>query len=152
MLRSGLRHGNTLDRIYQNLYNPGSVAKPITWLGSSLEDIKAFPEEARRSAGFQLRRVQEGLAPNDWKPMPDVGAGVQEIRLHAAGEHRVLYVARFAEAVYVLHGFEKKTRRTPKRDLELARKRYGDLVQMRRRERHEKRWRQEEALERQCVS
>ena len=50
-----------------------------------------------------------------------------------------MYVARFAEAVYVLHGFEKKTRRTPKRDLELARKRYGDLVQMRRRERHEKR-------------
>jgi phage-related protein len=114
------------------------VAKPITWLGSSLEDIRDFPEQARRSAGFQLRRVQEGLDPNAWKSMPDVGPGVQEIRLHAAGEHRVLYVARFAEAVYVLYGFEKKTRRTPKRDLEVARKRYGDLVQMRRRDQHEK--------------
>jgi len=107
------------------------VAKAISWVGSSLEDIRVFPEEARRSAGFQLRRVQEGLDPNDWKPLATVGPGVREIRLHASGEHRVLYVARFAESVYVLHAFEKKTQRTPKRDLELARKRYGDLAQIR---------------------
>jgi phage-related protein len=114
------------------------VAKSITWVGSSLEDIRGFPEEARRSAGFQLRRVQEGLDPNDWKPMPGVGPGVQEIRLRAAGEHRVLYVARFGESVYVLHAFEKKTQRTPKPDLELARKRYGSLIQIRK-DRHGKR-------------
>ena len=71
------------------------------------------------------------MEPNDWKPVRDVGPGVQEIRLHAAGEHRVLYVARFAEAVYVLHGFEKKTQKTAKPDLDLARKRYGDLIQIR---------------------
>ena len=114
------------------------MAKPIIWLGSSLEDIRGFPEAARRSAGFQLRRVQEGLDPNDWKSMRDVGPGVQEIRLHAAGEHRVLHVAHFVETVYVLHGFEKKTQRTPKPDLELARKRYGDLIQIRK-DRHGKR-------------
>jgi phage-related protein len=114
------------------------VAKPITWFGSSLEDIRAFPEEARRSAGFQLRRVQEGLEPNDWKPMRGVGPGVQEIRLHVAGEHRVFYVARFVEAVYVLHGFEKKSKKTPKPELDLARRRYGDLIKMRK-DRHGKR-------------
>ena len=113
------------------------MAKSITWVGSSLEDVRGFPEEARRSAGFQLRRVQEGLDPNDWKPMPGVGPGVLEIRLHAAGEHRVLYVARFGESVYVLHAFEKKTQRTPKPDLELARKRYGSLTQIRK-DRHGK--------------
>lgn len=80
--------------------------------------------------------MQEGLEPNDWKPVPYVGKGVQEIRLHARGEHRVFYVARFAEAVYVLHGFEKKTRKTPKRDLELGRVRYHDLIKTRAKERH----------------
>jgi phage-related protein len=114
------------------------VAKSIIWIGSSLEDIRGFPEEARRSAGFQLRRVQEGLDPNDWKPMPAVAPGVQEIRVHTSGEHRVLCVARFAESVYVLHAFEKKTQRTAKHDLELARKRYGDLTQIRK-DRHGKR-------------
>jgi phage-related protein len=83
--------------------------------------------------------VQEGLEPNDWKPVPDVGPGVQEIRIHIDGEHRVFYVARFAEAVYVLHGFEKKRQRTPKRDLELARSRYRDLMGARRRDRDAKR-------------
>ncbi len=112
------------------------MGKPVTWLGSSLEDIRRFPEDVRRSAGYQLRRVQEGLQPNDWKPVPDVGTGVQEIRLRTGGEHRVFYVARFAEAVYVLHGFEKKTQKTPKRDLELARARYRDLIQTRGKERH----------------
>lgn len=108
------------------------MGKPITWLGSSLEDIRGFPEEARRSAGYQLRRVQEGLESNDWKAMPDVGAGVQEIRLHTGAEHRVFYVASFAEAIYVFHCFEKRTQKTAKRHLEVARNRYRDLIQTRR--------------------
>ena len=114
------------------------MAKALGWLGSSLEDLRAFPEDARRSAGYQLRRLQEGMEPSDWKAMPGVGPGVQEIRVHTTIEHRVFYVARFAEAVYVLHAFEKKTRKTPRRDLELVQRRYRDLIEARRKERHGK--------------
>ena len=102
------------------------------WLGSSRNDLKAFPRDARRVAGFQLRRVQQGLEPNDWKPMPPVGPGVREIRIHTGLAHRVFYLAKFMEGVYVLHAFEKRTRKTPKRDLELARDRFRALVLKRR--------------------
>ena len=81
-----------------------------------------------------MRRVQQGLEPNDWKPMPTVGPGVQEIRIHTGLEHRVFYVAKFAEGVYVLHAFEKRTRKSPKRELELARDRFRALVMKRRTE------------------
>jgi phage-related protein len=108
--------------------------KPLLWLGSSRSDLKTFSPDARRVAGFQLRRVQQGLEPNDWKPMPTVGPGVQEIRIHTGLEHRVFYMARFAEGVYVLHAFEKRTRKTPKRELELARDRFRALVMKRRTE------------------
>ena len=106
--------------------------KPLRWVGSSLEDLRAFPEAARREAGYQLRRLQGGLLPADWKPMTSVGPGVAEIRLHSGVEHRVFYVARFAEAIYVLHAFEKRTRQTRQADLELARKRLTAVVQARR--------------------
>ncbi len=105
--------------------------KALWWLGSSRDDIRAFPVDARRLAGFQLRRVQQGLEPNDWRPMPTIGPGVQEIRIHTAREHRVIYIARFAEAVYVVHAFEKRTRKTPKRDLNLARQRVQQLLRER---------------------
>ncbi len=104
--------------------------KRIDWLGNSRRDIRAFPADARRDAGFQLRRVQQGLEPTYWKPMAAVGSGVREIRIHTEGEHRVFYVATFAEAVYVLHAFKKRTRKTPHRELELARKRFRALVLM----------------------
>ena len=103
--------------------------KPLRWVGSSLEDLRAFPEIARREAGYQLRRLQSGLLPDDWKPMASVGPGVAEIRIHSRVEHRVFYVARFAEAIYVLHAFEKRTRQTRQADLELARKRLSAVVQ-----------------------
>ena len=108
--------------------------KPVAWVGSSLEDLTAFPDDARREAGYQLRRVQQGLTPDDWKPMTTVGVGVYEIRIHTAVEHRVFYVAKFAEAVYVLHAFEKRTRQTRQADTDLARKRLADVIQARRRE------------------
>ena len=108
--------------------------KPLFRLGSSRSDLKAFPRDARRVAGFQLRRVQQGLEPNDWKPMPAVGPGVREIRIHTGLEHRVFYVARFTEGVYVLHAFEKRARKTAKRELELARDRFRALVMKRRTE------------------
>ena len=105
--------------------------KTLIWLGDSRETIRAFPDDARKIAGFQLWRVQRELDPNDWKPMPSVGPGVQEIRIHTGVEHRVLYVAKFAEAVYVLHAFEKRTRRTSRDDLDLARHRLRLLINQR---------------------
>ena len=77
--------------------------KPLEFVGSSLDDLREFPAEARRAAGFELDSVQRGLEPSDWKPMNEVSAGVREIRIHVLGEWRILYVAKFAEAVYVLH-------------------------------------------------
>lgn len=95
--------------------------KSIVFLGSSLDDLRGFPADARRQAGYQLDRVQRGLDPDDWRPMPSIGAGVREIRVRErAGAFRVIYVATFADAVYVLHAFQKKTRQTAKRDLDLA--------------------------------
>ena len=110
------------------------VDKPLIWLGSSQGDLKAFPQDARRIAGFQLRRVQQGLEPNDWKPMATVGVGVKEIRIHTGLEHRVFYVAKFTKGVYVLHVFEKRTRTTPRRELDIARERFRALVLKRRSE------------------
>ncbi|MCH8054526.1 MAG: type II toxin-antitoxin system RelE/ParE family toxin [Deltaproteobacteria bacterium] len=105
---------------------------PLFWLGSSRNDLQAFPPDVRHVAGFQLRRVQQGLEANDWKPVPTVGPGVREIRIHTGLEHRVFYVSKFTEGVYVLHAFEKRARKTPKRDLELARDRFRAVVMKRR--------------------
>jgi len=105
--------------------------KSVYWLGSSLEDLRAFSEDARRDAGYQIRRVQQGLLPIDWKPMTTVGPGVVEIRVHTRVEHRVFYIAKFEEAMYVLHAFEKRTRRTPQAEIALAQKRLADLIRRR---------------------
>jgi len=103
----------------------------VSWLGSSLENLRAFPEDARRDAGYQLGRVQQGLLPTDWKPMTTVGPGVIEVRVHTRVEHRVFYIAKFEEAVYVLHAFEKRTRQTPQSEIALAQKRLADLLRRR---------------------
>jgi phage-related protein len=105
--------------------------KAIIWLGSSRRDLRAFPALARRLAGFQLRRVQQGLAPDDWKPMQTVGPGVREIRIHIAGAHRVFYVATRVEAICVLHAFEKKTQKTSARDLRIGQDRFRALGKLR---------------------
>src|ERR671919_2115596 len=93
--------------------------------------MDAAAKKLRPLRQFQLWRVQRGLDPNDWKSMPSVGLGVQEIRIHTGVEHRVLYIARFAEAVYVLHAFEKRARRTPRHYLDLARQRLRWLINQR---------------------
>ena len=91
--------------------------------------MRKFPEQARREAGYQLDKVQSGQDPNDWKPMPSVGAGVKEIRIaDDTGAFRVIYLAKLADAVHVLHCFQKKTQQTSKKDIELARKRFKDLM------------------------
>jgi phage-related protein len=92
----------------------GRPVKPIAFLGGSLDDLRGFPVDARREAGYQLDRVQRGLDPDDWRPMASIGAGER------AGAFRVIYVATFADVVYVLHAFQKKTRQTAKRDVDLA--------------------------------
>lgn len=103
--------------------------KALKFRGSSLKDLCEFPKDARREAGYQLDRVQNGLDPEDFKPMSDVGSGVQEIRIKdEAGIFRVLYVAKLEDAVYVLHCFKKKSQRTSKSDLDLASNRYAELV------------------------
>lgn len=94
-----------------------------------MEDLSLFPAAARRRAGFQLFRVQEGDDPEDWKPMTDVGPGVREIRVREKdGAFRVMYVATLPRAVYVLHCFQKKTRKTSPDDIALAKRRYKELV------------------------
>jgi len=106
--------------------------KTIFWVGSSLDDIRSFPDDARRLAGHFLHLVQQGLEPHNWKPMASIGPGVFEIRIHTRVEYRVFYVAKFSEGIYVLHAFHKKTRRTPKTDIELARRRFSHLLRDRR--------------------
>jgi phage-related protein len=102
--------------------------KPVVFLGDSLETMRSFPDGPRRNAGFQLDRVQRGLEPDHWKPMSNIGHGVREIRVRdAAGAFRVIYVATFSDAVYVLHAFRKKTQRTSPRDLAIAQTRFREL-------------------------
>lgn len=105
------------------------TAKPLTFIGSSLDDLRDFPRSARREAGFQLDKVQSGEDADDWKAMSSVGGGAYEIRIRDdTGAFRVIYVAKFSEAVYVLHVFQKKTQKTAKRDLDLAMKRYQEMT------------------------
>jgi phage-related protein len=112
--------------------------KPLIWLGSSRSAVRGFSSDARRLAGHELRQVQRGLDPSDWKTMKGVGPGVVELRIHRGGEYRVLYLAKFEEAVYVLHAFEKRTGRTPQVVLAVARTRLRQL----------RRWREQRQEER----
>jgi len=103
--------------------------KPVEFIGTSRKALSAFPDEARRSAGLQLYKVQCGIEPVDWKPLADVGPGVLEIRVRdSAGAFRVVYVTTLPDAVYVLHAFQKKSRKTSRLDIELARIRYRELM------------------------
>ena len=95
--------------------------KPVTFHGDSLDRLRDFPQDARREAGHELYQVQKGLDPSDWKPMPTIGAGVREIRIRdGIGAYRVIYIASLADAIHVLHAFQKKSQRTAQRDLALV--------------------------------
>ncbi len=99
--------------------------KPIRFLGDSLKRLREFPEDARQDAGYQLDKLQRGLQPDDFKPIPSVGKGVEEIRVwEDSGTFRVIYTARLREAIVVLHAFQKKTQATSRRDIDLARHRW----------------------------
>jgi phage-related protein len=103
--------------------------KGIVFVGRSLEVIRKFPVEIKREAGHQLDRVQNGLDPMDWKPMTSIGQGVREIRIQQEGQWRVIYIAKFDEAIYVLHAFRKKTQKTPKPEIETAKRAFREIVQ-----------------------
>jgi phage-related protein len=106
--------------------------KDLRWVGSSYDDLLEFPREARRTAGFELGKVQAGLEPEDWKPFDLVGAGTREIRIRdITGIFRVMYVAKFEEAIYVLHCFQKKSQATSKHDKDIAEARYRAVVNAR---------------------
>lgn len=105
--------------------------KPIYWIGSSKQDIADFSTEARRKAGFQLRAVQKGKSPSNFKPMSTIGQGVEEIRIRTDNAYRIFYVARFSEAIYVLHAFQKKTQKTAKKDIKIGQQRYKQLTEYR---------------------
>lgn len=100
-------------------------------MGTAREAVRAFPASARRRAGHELDLLQQGLEATDVKPMPTVGAGVYELRIRAGGAFRVFYVARLAEAIYVLHAFQKKSQQTARLDVELGAKRYRELIKQR---------------------
>ena len=105
--------------------------KPVRFMGSARRDLSTFPDAARLRAGHELFMVQVGREPDDWKPMSSVGKGVCEIRVRdAAGQFRVIYVATFRTAVYVLHAFQKKSERTAGADIELARRRHREARAM----------------------
>lgn len=103
------------------------MPKRLFWVGRSREDLRDFSEDARREAGHQLHLVQLGLEPDDYRPMPTVGSGVMEIRIHTASEHRIFYVAKFTDAVFVLHAFGKKTQKAAKKDIELGQERRREV-------------------------
>lgn len=95
---------------------------PIEFAGTSLRDIRRFPSQPRREAGHQLDRVQRGMEPTDWKPMPIIGPGAREIRIQSHGQFRVFYIASYGGRVLVLHAFEKKTQKTPKKEINRAKR------------------------------
>ena len=103
--------------------------KTIRFLGDSLKRLREFPEDVRQDAGYQLDKLQRGLQPDDFKPMPTIGKGVEEIRLwDDSGTFRVIYTARLKEMVIVLHAFQKKTQATSRQDMELAKRRWAQLA------------------------
>jgi len=102
--------------------------KELIWIGNSKDDLRSFPNGARRDAGYQLSKLPRGENPDDWKPMSGIGLGAREIRIRDhAGAFRVIYVAHFRNAVYVLHAFQKKTQETSAKDIHLARTRFRTI-------------------------
>lgn len=116
--------------LYRNGYSV--VNRAIHFAGDSLKVLRDFPDDVRQDAGYQLHRLQQGLQPLDFKPMPTIGKGVEEIRLRDGGNtYRIIYYARFSESVFVLHAFQKKSQATRKGDLDLARNRFSELMKYR---------------------
>jgi len=103
--------------------------KSVSFLGDSLKRLREFPEDAKQDAGYQLDKIQKGFQPDDFKPMPTIGKGVEELRIwDESGTYRVIYTARLQEIIYVLHAFQKKTQATSKKDIDIAKTRWIELT------------------------
>ena len=106
--------------------------KPVRFLGDTLKRIREFPAEVKQDTGYQLDKLQRGQQPDDFKPMPAVGKGVEEIRIwDDSGTYRVIYTARLVDAVYVFHAFQKKTQRTPQHEIDVAKARFNEFMRER---------------------
>lgn len=106
--------------------------RPVDFRGSSLRDLRRFPKDVRHDIGYQIDRLQRGVDPNDWKPMPSVGTGVRELRVQGSdSQYRAIYITTIGEMVYVLHVFVKKSQRTSKNDVDIAKKRFGEIGRIR---------------------
>lgn len=102
--------------------------KPVAFVGDSKDRLRDFPQDAKREAGFQVDKVQAGGLPDDYRTMSSVGSGVMEIRIREDnGAFRVFYVANRGDAVFVLHCFQKKTQKTPKKEVDLGKQRFKEL-------------------------
>ena len=126
-LTSHRGHASVAERTVAALYRYrySHTVKPISFLGDSLARLRDFPDDARSEAGFQLREVQSGYEPADWKPMKAIGLGVREMRIREpSGAFRVIYLATLADRILVLHVFQKKTQQTAMKDIELASRRF----------------------------
>ena len=104
------------------------MIKDVIFEGDSLEQIQAFPDRARQRAGYEVYLVQIGKDPTSWKPFSSIGFGVREIRIVAGLQYRVIYVAKFADKVHVLHAFRKKSQKTKNSDINIARKRLSGVI------------------------
>ncbi|MCU7890504.1 MAG: type II toxin-antitoxin system RelE/ParE family toxin [Candidatus Thiodiazotropha sp. (ex Ustalcina ferruginea)] len=105
--------------------------KDILWMGSSFRTLVAFPKAVKQVVGFQLHLIQQGIDADDWKPMSSIGASVREIRIHVEGTYRIIYLAKFDEGIYVRHAFQKKTQKTAKKDIDIARTRLHEVIKNR---------------------
>ena len=104
------------------------IIKQVVFEGNSLKTIKEFPAIARQRIGFEIDRTQRGMEPLNWKPMPTISTGVREIRIQVGLQYRIIYIAKFDDKVHVLHAFQKKTQKTPRADIALAKKRMMDVA------------------------
>lgn len=117
-------------RLLEPIYKKQHNKKPLCWMGTSNEDVRGFPKDARLNLGGELQALERGDDPSNFKALPQVGAGAYEIRIQVGRDFRVIYVAKWADSIYVLHAFEKKTRKTPPADLALASKRYKSAAEL----------------------
>ena len=102
--------------------------KEIIWLGNSYNDLLDFSKSAKQVAGYNLDKLQRGKEPLDWKPMSSIGRGVKELRIHCENEYRIIYLAQRPEGIYILHSFVKKTQKTSPNDIELAKRRFKEIL------------------------
>lgn len=103
--------------------------KDVYWVGSSLEELKRLPVNVVRMTGYQLHLVQMGMEPGDWKPMKTIGQGVKEIRIRESkNAYRIIYVVIRSDGIYVLHAFQKTTKTTSQKNINLAKRRYNEVM------------------------